>query len=124
MLRLSAAFALIGVALLLFSLAPASRSTATSPSDAAYGKALFAAKGCVQCHHHAAVSGSGQFAGGYGAEGAPDLTNRRFDPTYLRRWLKNPSAVKPNTAMPTLGLSDDEIEALVAFLNAPPSSKG
>ncbi|HET7087523.1 MAG TPA: hypothetical protein VFL17_02620, partial [Anaerolineae bacterium] len=46
----------------------------------------------------------------------PNLTQRELGPEYLRHWLKDPSAIKPRTEMPTLGLSDDEIEALVAFL--------
>jgi cytochrome c oxidase subunit 2 len=46
----------------------------------------------------------------------PNLTTVKADPEYLRRWLANPSALKPNTEMPNLGLSETEIDALVAFL--------
>ena len=46
----------------------------------------------------------------------PDLTNVRLNADYLRQWLNDPSALKPDTAMPTLGLKSDEIEALIAFL--------
>ena len=35
----------------------------------------------------------------------------------LRAWLANPDAVKPGTAMPNLGLSPAQIDALVAYLN-------
>lgn len=118
MLKFSVFLSVIGAALLLFSFVPLPAKGTASNDDAAYGKALFAAKGCAQCHVHAAIAESGQFAGGYGAEGALDLTQHPLDPAYLRRWLKNPAAVKPNTSMPTLGLSDEEITALVAFLNA------
>ncbi len=37
-----------------------------------------------------------------------------------RRWLRDPRAVKPTTAMPNLDLSDGEIADLIAFLNARP----
>jgi cytochrome c2 len=37
-------------------------------------------------------------------------------PESWRRWLKNPSDVKASTQMPALGLSDDEIEALIVFI--------
>jgi len=121
MIKISIALALAGLGLLLLSvlsagLASPAIPTPTSPpaADAAYGKALFSAKGCVTCHHHDAVAGSGIFGGEYGV---PDLTARHLDAAYLRRWLKDPSAVKPGTEMPTLGLSDEEIEGLIAFLN-------
>ena len=86
---------------------------------AAAGKALFAAKGCVGCHMTVAV-------------GAPTMTGPNLagvgDRTHiasgwlpntdenLARWLHNPQAVKVGVLMPNLGLSDDEITALVAYL--------
>jgi cytochrome c oxidase subunit 2 len=123
-IKLSIAVAAIGLVLLVLSVLPGTASstqaTATSvPSaavgtaDVAYGKALFLAKGCATCHHHAAIAGSG----GLG-EGMPDLTTYRWNADYLRSWLKDPSAVKPGTDMPTLDLKRDEIEALIAFLSA------
>ena len=131
MMKLSVALAVIGLALLLMSALPvqtaipvvqppptAAAPTAAAPTPAledeiAYGKALFSAKGCVSCHHHAAIAGSGAFG-----EGNPDLTTFRWSAEYLRTWLQNPAAVKPNTYMPNLGLKRDEIEALIAFLSA------
>jgi cytochrome c1 len=53
-----------------------------------------------------------------GVDIGPDLTNFTASPEYLRMWLKDPRTVKPSTQMPTLGLSDAEIEALIAFINA------
>ena len=120
MIKISIALALAGLGLLLLSALPARPASPAVPTpappvagDAAYGRALFSAKGCVTCHHHAGVPGSG-FASG---SDIPDLTTYRWDADYLRRWLKDPSAVKPGTQMPTLGLSDEEIEGLIAFLN-------
>ncbi|MFN8501670.1 c-type cytochrome [Kouleothrix sp.] len=118
MAKLSLALAALGLALLVASALPA---TATSPApapatpagaEAGYGKALFVAKGCVACHHHAAVARSGQFGG----EGTPDLSSYRGDAEFLQRWLADPPAVRPGTAMPKLGLSEREIAALSTFL--------
>jgi cytochrome c2 len=135
MIKLSIVLALIGLLLLLFSVLPGQDATAGaqlaaptaaamiapaggSQADIAYGKALFSAKGCVTCHHHAAIANSGTGPGGE----FPDLTAYRWNADYLRSWLKDPAAVKPNTYMPNLGLKQDEIEALIAFLSA--SGKG
>lgn len=118
MRTVSMVFALVGAALLLMSFVPRTAPAAAPMDDAAYGQALFAAKGCAQCHAHAAIIDSGMFADAYGANGAPNLTTYKAAPEFLRAWLKDPAAVRPGTAMPTLGLSDDEIAALIAFLNA------
>lgn len=78
----------------------------------AYGKALFQAKGCVTCHVHEAMAGQLSVSVG------PELSNYLVIPEYVSVWLRNPKAIKPETAMPTLPLNDAEIEALVAFLSA------
>ncbi len=52
--------------------------------------------------------------------GAPNLTSYANDPDFLRRWLRDPAAVKPRTTMPNLDLSDAELADLIAFLNARP----
>jgi mono/diheme cytochrome c family protein len=88
-----------------------------SPTQlAALGQDLFVAKGCSSCHGHQAVVPSGRFSSAYGAGNAPGLTTPKFDAAYLRAWLKDPKAVKPQTQMPNLNLKADEIEALAAFL--------
>lgn len=68
---------------------------------------------CRRCHR----------IGGEGALKAPDLsgiTKRVDDPAHvtLRLWLRNPRAIKPNTAMPNFHLSDTEIEAILLYLEA------
>ena len=84
-------------------------------SDAERGRRLFVAKGCVTCHVQADIAGSGRVAVG------PELTELRFDPDYLRRFLSNPSIKPPQPGtgnqMPNLGLKPPEIAALTAFLN-------
>jgi len=79
------------------------------------GRRLFAARGCVTCHTHAAVSIPGDVSD-YG----PNLTNLKFPPEYLARFLADPS-IKPSTngkRMPNLSLREKEITPLIAFINA------
>jgi cytochrome c2 len=126
-MRLSAALAVAGLVLLLWSFLPsssaspdqASGSTATATiiaSDASMGRALFSAKGCATCHiNRRIVNGTGDCCAGVG----PDLTTYTNDPAFLRRWLAEPASVRPTTTMPDLDLSSDEIEDLIAFLNEP-----
>lgn len=94
--------------------AVAAGTTAPAVSDAVRGQRLFAAKGCVGCHIHGAVAGEGVGVG-------PDLTARRYEAEYLKKLLADPASVLPRTrtveAMPNLGLKQDEIAALVAFIN-------
>jgi cytochrome c2 len=82
-------------------------------SQVEMGYRLFIAKGCMACHSHAETNRIREF----GVDIGPDLTNFTASPDYLKLWLKDPSSVKPATQMPTLGLSDTEIEALIAFIN-------
>jgi cytochrome c2 len=91
--------------------APAVEAAASSSSTS--GSELFLAKGCVMCHVHQAVPESAAVSLSIG----PDLSQYHNSPDFLRSWLANPSAVRPNTGMPDLGLSAEEIDALIAFLN-------
>jgi mono/diheme cytochrome c family protein len=107
-----------GAALLLLGLvtapAPPVEVAAAPPvqEKAAAGGALFLAKGCVTCHRHDAISADGNDRLNIG----PDLTSYQPDPAFVRAWLRDPAALRPNTQMPNLRLSDGEIEALLAFL--------
>lgn len=79
------------------------------------GRRLFVAKGCVTCHLHRGVEGSGVYAVG------PELTERPLAPDYLARFLADPSVSSSNRgrgdgAMPDLDLDQAEITALVTFL--------
>ncbi len=83
------------------------------------GQALFTAKGCVGCHsmypalpltgpnlHHV---GSRSFV----AAGTLENTDAN-----LAKWIQHPQAWKQGVLMPELGLTDDEVHALVAYLRA------
>ena len=46
----------------------------------------------------------------------PDAFRRAGQPENVRRWLKDPQAVKPGCHMPDFHLSPDEVNALAAYL--------
>ncbi len=75
---------------------------------AATGELLVQEYECTNCH----------IVGSKGALKAPNLNTimSRLDDVSVRLWLRNPRAVKGNTAMPNFHLSDSEIEAIVAYL--------
>ncbi|HEY4659537.1 MAG: cytochrome c oxidase subunit II [Chloroflexi bacterium RIFCSPLOWO2_12_FULL_71_12] len=85
------------------------------------GRELFRTLACAGCHTIDGLT-AGKFPG------APDLTRvasqesiagGRLSPVNeenLTRWIKDPPAVKPGTAMPNLGLDDDTVSKLVQFL--------
>jgi cytochrome c2 len=94
--------------------------------DPAVGRQLILEKGCGGCHTLSGVPGATGVTG-------PNLTNIALRPTLagesipnspemLQRWLLDPPALKPGTAMPNLGLSQQEAADLVAFLEAEPRS--
>jgi cytochrome c oxidase subunit 2 len=96
------------------------RQPASPPSavGAAKGAEVFRGKNCVNCHSIAGLMTKGHVA--------PDLTHVASretlaagtlanTPENLSRWLKDPQAVK-DCNMPDLGLSDDQIRYLVAYL--------
>ena len=89
----------------------------------ARGQQLFVGKGCVECHvkeDDPVVYERNDVHIG------PDLSGRTFPVAYLRQKLDDPSVNRVRTndwvVMPTLGLTDDEISALVSYLNAPVST--
>ena len=97
----------------------AQRAAPAEPTGlAAEGKAIYARSACVGCHTIRGVS--------TGALG-PDLTtfgSRRtlaagmFPSTVetVAAWLRNPTALKPGSKMPALGLTDDQARAVAAYL--------
>jgi cytochrome c oxidase subunit II len=90
-------------------------------SEAAAGLEVFLNR-CTQCHtiDPFNVVALDQFSG-------PDLTHfmsretiaggaLEYSPANLTRWLANPPQVKPGSFMPDLGLTQEEIDSLIALL--------
>ena len=91
-------------------------------SPAAEGQATFLNAGCTRCH---IIRGVWEEV--TRQPPAPDLTHLAgrdyfagasfdLDAAHLRRWLANPPAMKSGSFMPNLSLNDDEITALIAYL--------
>lgn len=64
---------------------------------------------CIACH---SLDGQGGQVGP-----ALDGVGGRRDAAFLRAWLEDPAAVKPDSRMPKLPLTDGQIDELVAFLS-------
>lgn len=64
--------------------------------------------GCLSCHT----------VDGMGSDFAPalDSVGTKVKSTYLRRWIENPRSYDPETAMPSLRLSNQELDNVVAYL--------
>ncbi len=90
---------------------------------AAQGAELFIQRGCAACHTIAGTAAQGVIepnlthVGGRSTLAAGIIGNT---PENLARWLRDPQAVKPGNKMPTLPLSEEDITALVAYLQALP----
>jgi len=97
------------------------RQTAHPPQSEAEQRGLHLVErtACVMCHTIRGTAAGGRIA--------PDLTHfatrstiaagtRAQTAEYLDQWIKDPQAIKPGTRMPTLGLSDDDRTAIVAYL--------
>jgi cytochrome c oxidase subunit II len=99
----------------------ANRAGAPAPAtpEQERGKAIVESGPCAMCHKI-----SGTLAGG---RSAPDLTHIASRSTlaagsvpnvreYLQRWIIDPQAMKPGNRMPASGLSQTELEAVLAYL--------
>lgn len=87
--------------------------------DAKNGKQLILKYGCNACHVIDSVPGAiGQVG--------PPLTNIRErsyiagmlsnTPANLQNWIMNPTEINPKTAMPDLGVSEQDAQDIAAFL--------
>ena len=83
------------------------------------GRRLFLAEACSGCHTIRGTAAAGKVG--------PDLTHLRTRLTlgaltipntraYLRAWIRDPQHFKPGNRMPALGLSDFDLDAVVAYL--------
>jgi mono/diheme cytochrome c family protein len=99
--------------------------------DSKRGRTLFAVKGCSSCHVFTGVEGSERVPtperepAAAGQVLAPDLrfTRSRFRPEVLVSWLLDPASIKPDTLMPTLGLSHTDASDLAAYILETPLSE-
>jgi cytochrome c oxidase subunit 2 len=101
----------------------ANRASAPPPTTPAQmrGRDVVERGPCAMCHHI-----GGTLAGG---RTAPDLTHIASrstigagsvpnTPGYLAGWIADPQHVKPGNHMPAAGLSGDELQAVLAYLES------
>ena len=80
-----------------------------TPTLAALGKQLYEVKyQCQSCH---TIGGSGGYVG-------PNLNNAGgwLTPAWIQAWLRNPQALVPDTIEPRRNFTDQEVNALTAYL--------
>ena len=85
-----------------------SNASASAPVAINDGRPAVFGQMCTACH---ALGGRGGNVGP-----ALDGVADRFDGAYLTRWLREPAAVRPGTAMPQLPLTDSQVTELVTWL--------
>jgi cytochrome c oxidase subunit II len=87
--------------------------------EALEGRKVFNATACVNCHVIAGTVATGHFG--------PDLTHLMSRETIasgaapntaadLRRWIRNPADIKPGSLMPSMNLTDQELDQVTAYL--------
>jgi cytochrome c oxidase subunit II len=83
------------------------------------GRHVFETTACINCHAVGGTHATGRFG--------PDLTHlmsrstiasgaAENTPENLRLWIQNPDAIKPGSLMPAMKLSDNDLDALVRYL--------
>jgi cytochrome c oxidase subunit 2 len=94
-------------------------------SGAELGKSVYEKKGCKGCHSLDGSTVTGpSFKGTFGTDIKLDNGKAaKFDAAYVRNALLNPGAearagVANKGAMPTITISDKEIEGVIEFLKA------
>jgi cytochrome c oxidase subunit 2 len=96
----------------------AREESALSP-EALEGRRVFNATACINCHAIRGTEAQGRFG--------PDLTHLMSRETIaagvvpnaaadLRRWVQNPAAIKPGSLMPSMNLTDKELDEVTAYL--------
>lgn len=83
------------------------------------GRELLRVYGCASCHQIPGVPGP------QGRVGPPlgTIAERRViagqlphTPDNIRRWIQYPQEIEPGTLMPYLGVTDEDVDAMVAYL--------
>lgn len=122
-LMVDAALLLLATACLAFTGCSRGQSppafSASAGGNSQVGKELIVSKGCGACHVIPGIPGARGLVGpplyffGRRTMIAGELANT---PDNLVRWIKDPKQVEPGTAMPDLGLNDQQARDVAAYL--------
>jgi cytochrome c oxidase subunit 2 len=94
-------------------------AAAHTDESSSEGRRIFESTACINCHTVAGTAANGRFG--------PDLTHLMSretlasgiapnTPENLRRWIQRPDDLKPGSLMPPMGLSDQQVNAVTAYL--------
>ena len=97
------------------------QTPAVDSSAAARGREAFHELSCVNCHTIRGTTATGTFG--------PDLTHLMNRQTLaagmvpntrenLRKWIADPQSIKPGSLMPAFGLSEQQLDEVVAYLES------
>jgi len=97
----------------------AQRRLANQDRSEVAGRRVFETTACVNCHAVRGTNATGSFG--------PDLTHLMSRETIasgaaentkenLRLWIENPNGIKPGSLMPSMKLSDSDLDAVVRYL--------
>lgn len=99
--------------------APMIRSQQVGSGELEIGRRLISDYGCVSCHMVPGIASAPSYVGppldhwGQRSYIAGSLTNNEEN---LVRWLVDPQAVEPGTAMPDLDVSEQDATNMAAYL--------
>lgn len=105
---ITARYALVvGLAVVVFTASGLAQDRSTLIEE---GQQLFFKQGCYGCHT----------VGKVGTPLGPDLSHvgAQYSPSYLTGWLRDPASQKRTAHMPKIDLTDQEIQALTAYLSS------
>ena len=96
------------------------RQPARGDAAVAHGRKIFETEACINCHTVSGTAATGTFG--------PDLTHLMSrstigsgiaanNPANLREWIRDPDHFKKGCLMPAMQLSDEQIDAVVAYLS-------
>src|SRR5271166_6390595 len=100
----------------------AAEKDAAAPGEAvAAGRKIFEQTACINCHAISGTVANGRFG--------PDLTHLMSRETLaagaalnshdnLKLWIHDPEAIKPGSLMPAMNLNDQDLEAVVLYLES------
>lgn len=104
------------IVLVLFGALLNSATMAWAQADLiAKGEKVFADKKCIPCH---AIKGKGGTVGPTARGPELSTVGANRDAQWLKTFLKDPKAVNPKSKMMAFNGTDEELEALVAYLTS------
>jgi len=84
------------------------------------GKDVFSQSACMGCHTIDGLSAGvlGPNLTHFGSRTTMAAGIMKNTPENVARWIENPAHVKPGALMPALGLRDEQIKAVTAYLQS------